>query len=207
MNSNNKEITKGIQHLSENDSILAKIILKAPEYNVVPHKDYYKSFLRAIIGQQLSTASAAAISRRFFDYFDNRPLPELILSADDQELRKLGLSAAKVKYVKDLSDKVLRKIVNFKNISKKTNEEIIKEFTLVKGVGVWTTQMFLMFTLGRLDVLPVMDLGIRKAIMLNYKLKELPDEKKILSIAKRKKWSPYCSIACWYMWQSLEFKD
>lgn len=207
MITNYKEITKGIQHLSANDTVLAKIILKAPEYNVVPHKDYYKSFLSSIIGQQLSTQSADAISRRFFEYFDFKPTPEKILSADDSDLRKLGLSAAKVKYVKDLSDKVLRNIVNFKNISKKTDEEIIKEFTVVKGIGVWTCQMFLMFTLARPDVLPVLDLGIKKAVMRNYKLKELPDEKKLRSIAKRKKWAPYTSIACWYLWQSLEFKE
>lgn len=204
MITNNKEIIKGIQHLSENDPALAKIILAAPPYNVVPHRKYYRSFLRAIIGQQLSTAVASSISNKFLAYFDNDPTPEKILAADDLELRALGLSNAKVKYVKDLSDKVLRKIVNFKNFSKKTDEEIITEFTQVKGVGVWTAQMFLMFTLGRLNVLPTLDLGIRKAMMINYKFKELPDEKKMQNLAKRKKWHPYCSIACWYMWQSLD---
>ena len=207
MITNNKEIIKGTQHLSENDPILAKIILKVPQYNVIPHKDYYKSLLRAIIGQQLSTTAASAINRRFLDYFENHPTPEKILESDESELRKLGLSAAKVKYVKDLSDKVLRKIVNFKNFSKKTDEEIIKEFTAVKGVGIWTVQMFLMFTLARLDVLPVSDLGIRKSIMINYKLKELPDEAKIKAIAKRRKWAPYSSIACWFLWQSLDVKE
>lgn len=204
MITNNKEIIVGIQQLSENDKVLKKIIESAPTYSVKVHKQYYKSFLRAIVGQQLSTVVADAINKRFIGYFENSPTPEKILAAKDEELRKLGLSAAKVKYVKDLSEKVLSKSVSFKNISKKSDEEIIKEFTKVKGIGIWTTQMFLMFTLGRINVLPTMDLGIRKSIMLNYKLKTLPDEKKILSIAKRKKWAPYCSIACWYLWSSLD---
>jgi DNA-3-methyladenine glycosylase II len=204
---NNKEITKGIQYLSENDKTLGKLIAKAPAYKLKPHKRYYESLLDAIIGQQLSTTAADSISRKFFDYFENDPTPEKILSADDAELRKLGLSAAKVKYVKDLSDKVLRKIVNFKNFLKKTDEDIINEFTQVKGIGEWTAHMFLIFTLGRLNVLPVSDLGIRKAIMNNYRLKELPDAEAIRKIASKRKWAPYCSIASWYLWKSLEFKD
>lgn len=207
MITNNKEIIKGIQHLSDNDLVLAKIIEKSPLYRVRPHKSYYKSLLDAIIGQQLSTIAANAISKRFTDYFENNPEPEKILAAGDDDLRKLGLSAAKVKYVKDLSDKVLRKIVKFKDIDKKTDEEIINELTQVKGIGVWTAQMFLMFTLARVNVLPVLDLGIKKAVMINYKLKALPDEKKLANLAKRKKWAPYCSIACWYLWHSIDNKE
>jgi DNA-3-methyladenine glycosylase II len=204
---NNKEIIKGIQQLSENDSVLAKIIEKAGRCNLKPHKDYFKSFLDSIIGQQLSMRVAEVISGRFMNFFENKPTPEKILAAADSDLRMLGLSAAKTKYVKDLSDKILKNEISFENLAHQTDEELISEFTKVKGIGVWTTQMFLIFTLGRLNVLPVLDLGIKRAIMINYKLKTLPDEKKIIALAKRKKWAPYCSIACWYLWRSLEFKD
>ena len=184
---NNKEIIKGIQQLSENDSVLAKIIEKAGRCNLKPHKDYFRSFLESIVGQQLSMRVAEVISGRFMIFFENEPTPEKILAADDTDLRKLGLSAAKTKYVKDLSDKILKNEISFENLTNKTNEELISEFTKVKGIGVWTTQMFLIFTLARLNVLPVLDLGIKRAIMINYKLKTLPNDKKIAALAQKKK--------------------
>jgi len=203
---NNKEIIKGIQHLSKNDLILAEIIAKAPLCNLSQGKGYYKALLRSIIGQQLSIVVAEAISKRFFSFFDGKPLPEKIITTPDEQLRKLGLSAAKTKYVKDLSEKIISKEVAFRNISKKTDDEIIAILTRVKGIGEWTAHMFLIFTLGRLNVLPVLDLGIKKSVMLNYKMKTMPDNAKIEKLARKKNWSPYCSIACWYLWHSLDNK-
>lgn len=203
---NSKEIENGISHICKNDPHLAAVIKQAGACTLRPRKDHYQYMMYSIIGQQLSLLAAAAIRKRFIDFCGGYPLPEIISSASHEQLRALGLSNAKVRYVKDLSDKVISGEVHFKGLSKKSDEEIIYEFTKVKGIGVWTVQMFLMFSLGRPDVLPVLDLGLRKGIMLTYKLRKMPDEKKIFSIAKKFKWSPYSTIASWYLWRSLEIK-
>lgn len=108
--------------------------------------------------------------------------------------------------MKDLSQKILNKEISLKKIGLKSDDDIINELTKVKGIGVWTVHMFLIFTLGRINVLPYSDLGIRKGVMLNYGLKKLPDEKKILKMAKDNNWHPYCSIVSLYLWQSLDNK-
>jgi len=200
------EIEKGIQHLSSNDITLARIIKKIGKCNLKAHNDFYYSLLASIISQQLSGRVADVIFGRFIDYF-GYPDPQFILKAEDEEIRRLGLSNAKVKYVKDLSLKLINKEISFRGIQKKTDEDIIAELTRVKGVGVWTVHMFLIFTLGRLNILPVGDLGIKRAIMNNYNLKVMPDEKMMRKIARRYNWEPYCSIASWYLWKSLELKE
>jgi DNA-3-methyladenine glycosylase II len=203
---NSSEIENGIKHLSLNDERLRKIILKCDVYNLSPAKNYYDSLLKAIIGQQLSIYAARTIYKRFMNHFSNNPSPEKILAAADIELRNLGLSSAKTKYVKDLSEKIFNKEIYLNNLIKKSDPEIISELTKVKGVGEWTVHMFLIFTLARPDVLPVNDLGLRRAIMNVYGLRKLPDEKRICKISKENKWSPYNSIASWYLWRSLEIK-
>jgi len=202
----NKHITRAIKHISKHDKALSTIIKNNGIINLTLHKKYFNLILGSIIGQQLSMYAAGAIKKRFMNYFKNNPVPDLILQTDDLTLRSLGLSNAKVKYVKDLSTKILSGEVKLKRLSKKSDDEIIAELTKVKGIGVWTVHMFLIFTLGRMNVLPVGDLGIRKAVMLNYGLKKLPNEKKIRSIAKKNNWHPYCSIASLYLWQSLDNK-
>ena len=202
----NNEIAKALQHLSAKDKTLLRIIKKTPKCNLPVHRKYYLSLLKAIVGQQLSVASARAINTRFLSFYEGDPKPEKILKTKDEKLRELGLSFAKIKYVKDLSKKIISKEVNFRNISKKSDNQIIEELTKVKGVGVWTVHMFLMFTLGRINVLPAGDLGIKKAIMLNYGLKKLPDEEKVKQVAEKNNWSPYNSVAAWYLWRSLEMK-
>ena len=200
----NNELTKALQHLSKKDKTLSRIIKKAPKCNLTAHRNYYRSLLRAIVGQQLSVASARAINTRFLEFFDDNPLPEKIVITPDEKLREIGLSFAKIKYVKDLSHKIINKEISFRGIDKKTDEQIIEELIKVKGVGVWTVHMFLMFTLGRTNVLPVGDLGIKKAIMLNYNLKKMPTEEIVTKTAKKNNWSPYNSVAAWYLWKSLE---
>ncbi len=202
MPSNNHK--QAIQRLSKNDSVLSTIIKKNGIINLSQHKNYFNALLQAIVGQQLSMYAARTINKRFLTYFKNRPEPASILETDDLKLRSLGLSNAKVKYVKDLSQKILSKEIVLKKLSKKTDDEIIAELTKVKGIGEWTAHMFLIFTLGRMNVLPYSDLGIRKAVMLNYHLKKMPDEKKIKSIAEKNGWHPYCSIVSLYLWRSLD---
>ena len=200
----NAEIKRAIKHLSQHDYTLSTIIKNIGIINLTPHRQYFNSLLDAIIGQQLSVSAADKISLRFFNLFDMKPLPEQILETGDNILRSVGLSNAKVKYVKDLSWKITTKEIHLNKLIKMPDDEIIAELTKVKGIGVWTTHMFLIFTLGRLNVLPFSDLGIRKAVMLNYRLRKLPDEKKIRSIAKKYNWDPYCSVVSRYLWKSLD---
>lgn len=201
---NSAEIENGINHIYKNDILLAKIIEKTEPCPITAKRNHYGMLLRSIIQQQLSVASAAAIHSKFLKYFENEPAPEKILETSDLTLRSLGLSNAKVKYVKDLSEKVLAGEINFKGIVKKSDEEIISHLVKVKGVGEWTAHMFLIFNLGRLNVLPVGDLGLKRAVMNVYGLKKLPDEKKISRISRKNSWEPYNTIASWYLWRSLE---
>jgi DNA-3-methyladenine glycosylase II len=200
------ELVLAVKHLSKRDKVLSTIIKNFGIINLTGHKNYFELLLGSIISQQLSVYAADSIQKRFFNLFENKPLPEVVLRTEDTVLRSVGLSNAKVKYVKDLSQKILTGELNLKGITKKSDDEIIEELTKVKGVGVWTSHMFLIFTLGRLNVLPVGDLGIRKSIMVNYRLKKLPDDKKIRSIAKTNYWHPYCSVASLYLWRSLDTK-
>ncbi len=198
------EIERALMHLSRNDKVLSTLIKNNGICNLPTHKKYFIALLRAIIGQQLSIKAADSINRKFLSYFDNSPTPDLILSTKDEMLRSLGLSNAKVKYVKDLALKVKDGTVRLQKFLNKSDEEIIAELTKVKGIGVWTAQMFLIFTLGRPDVLPVDDLGIRKAIMLNYGFKNLPSGEEIVRLAKNNGWSPFSTIASLYLWKSLD---
>jgi len=198
------EIQNGIIHLTKNDPILERIIRQTEPCIIHTHRNYYVALLRAIIGQQLSTLAAASIYKRVTGHFGRLPKPEMIAAAPDTLLRSFGLSNAKTKYVKDLSNKILNKELILKKFSSKSDEEIIAELTCVMGIGLWTAHMFLMFTLGRLNVLPHLDLGIRKSVMSLYRLKELPEKEKMEKIAKKYGWHPYCTIACWYLWKSLD---
>jgi DNA-3-methyladenine glycosylase II len=204
---NSIEIEKGTNHIYKHDKKLARIIDLTGKCLLKPRKSYYISLLKAIVGQQLSITAARAINTRFLAYFNNDPSAEKILNTQDEDLRMLGLSRAKVKYVKDLSSSILIGDIHFSNLKNKSDNKIITEFTKVKGIGIWTVQMFLIFTLCRPNVLPVSDLGIRRGTMLVYGLKNLPDEKKIFLIAKKNNWAPFNSIASWYLWRSLELND
>ena len=201
---NSLEIRNGINHLNDMDPVLRGIISQTQPCGIKPRKNYYPSLIQAIINQQLSIKAGESIYKKFSARFGIQPKPENVSAASVEELRSFGLSNAKARYVKDLSEKILSNELSFKNISKRSNDEIINELTKVKGIGVWTAHMFLIFTLGRLDVLPVGDLGIKNAIKKNYRLKELPNESQIAALCKKKKWKPYQSIASWYLWMSLE---
>ncbi len=198
------EIENGITHIYKNDPSLAKIIDLSSICNLSPKRNHYLTFLRSIINQQLSTKSAAAIYQRFLTYYNNKPLPEKIKNTPAINLREVGLSNAKVSYVKDFSEKIISGEIHFRGLSKKSDAEIIEEFTKVKGIGEWTVQMFLIFNLCRLNVLPVKDQGIKRGAMITYRLRKIPDSKKLIQLSKKNKWAPYNSIASWYLWMALE---
>lgn len=201
-----KQLELGIAHIAANDARLAAVIQTYPQPTFRPHTDYYRELVESIISQQLSVKAAATIYRRFVDSFGHIPQPDEILARDDSQLRAVGLSGQKTRYIKDLAAKVLDGSVQFDHLDRLSNDEIIAELTAVKGVGEWTVHMFLMFCMGRFDVLPVGDLGIKNAMQQLYDLPALPTPADIARIADEQRWRPYESVASWYLWQSLDNK-
>lgn len=199
-----EELEVGIEHIAKNDMRLAELIRTYPQPTFRPHTDYYRELVESIISQQLSVKAAATIYRRFVDSFGHVPEPDEILTRDDAELRAVGLSGQKTRYIKDLASKVLSGDVRFDNLDQLSNDEIVAELTAVKGVGEWTVHMFLMFCMGRFDILPVGDLGIKNATQRLYSLDSLPTPEDIHDIALKNGWKPYESVASWYLWRSLE---
>jgi DNA-3-methyladenine glycosylase II len=165
--------------------------------------DHYGALVRSITGQQLSVRAASAIYKRLTDRFDGRPpTPQQILADDPEELRAAaGLSRAKVGYLRSLAEHVISGELELERLDSLSDEDVIAELVAVKGLGLWTAQMFLMFHLGRPDVLPVGDLGIRRAIERAYALDGLPDPATMETIAEP--WRPQRTLACRYLWRSL----
>lgn len=193
------------EHLTRNDKKLAPVITASGPCRIRPHTDHYGELVGSIVGQQLSSVAAGTIWRRVLDLFGGRmPTPEQLIKVEDQKLRDVGLSWNKVKYVKDLAQHVLDGRLDLEHIATMPNEQVIEQLTAVKGLGEWSAHMFMIFGLGRLDVLPVGDLGVRKAVMNLYSLKELPDPALMVTIANKHNWHPYESVAAWYCWQSLD---
>lgn len=196
---------EALSHLSKHDPILAKQVSEFPMPIFEKHTNYYHELVDSIISQQLSVKAARTIEGRFKDLFGgNFPSPEEILEKDIEELRVVGLSQPKAGYIQDLARKILDGEVRFDDLDSLSNDEIIAELTKVKGIGVWTVHMFLMFCMGRLDVLPTGDLGIRNGVKKLYGLDEVPSEREVELIAEKNNWHPYESVASLYIWLSLD---
>ena len=164
--------------------------------------DAYGALLRAIVGQQLSTKAARTIYGRVLELFGGRtPSPELLLDAEEDALRACGLSGRKVEYVRDLAAHVLSGELELDRLGKLSDEEVVAEIVAVRGLGVWTAEMFLLFHLERPDVLSGGDLGIRKAVQVEYGLEEMPAPSRVLEIGEP--WRPHRSLASLYLWESL----
>lgn len=195
---------KAIKFLKK-DPKLAKIICQVGEYEISLVKNPYRSLIDAIITQQLSGAAADSISRKFQKLYQRYPKPIDVINTSDSKLRSAGLSKMKVTYIKDLSEKIQSKELRIGSLKDKSDEEAISHLTQVKGIGRWTAEMFLIFSLGRSDVLPVGDLGLKKGIQRLYSMPDLPEKEKIEEIAE--KWRPYRTVATWYIWKSLNQFD
>jgi DNA-3-methyladenine glycosylase II len=167
-------------------------------------RDHYGALVRSIVGQQLSTQAARAIYGRLTDRFGGRtPTPDEVLADDPEELRAAaGLSHAKVSYLRSLAEHVLDGSLRLNRLSRLSDDEVIAELVAVKGIGEWSSHMFLMFHLQRPDVLAVGDLGIRKAMMTAYELPALPGPSEMERIAEP--WRPYRTLACLFLWRSLD---
>jgi DNA-3-methyladenine glycosylase II len=191
--------------LSKNDPKQQELIGRYGDCLITPHTDYYSELVTSIVGQQLSIKAAAAIWQRVLVLAGGQlPTPQQLIDAKEEDLRKAGLSGAKVRYVKDLALATQDGRLDLAHIATLPNQEVISQLTTVKGIGEWSAHMFMIFGLGRLDILPWGDLGIRKAAQSVYKLKNLPLKDDLEKIAKKNKWSPYESVASWYLWKSLE---
>ena len=198
------ELQGGMDYIQANDLTLAPLVATFGEPTFQPHGNYYQELVESIISQQLSVKAAASINRRFIDLFGHFPSPDEIRARNFDELRSAGLSGQKTNYIRDLAQHVIDGSVRFDHLDSLSNEEIIIELTAVKGIGEWTVHMFLMFCMGRLDVLAYGDLGVRSGIMKLYNFDSLPTKIEIEELAKKQQWHPYGSILCWYVWKSLD---
>jgi DNA-3-methyladenine glycosylase II len=164
----------------------------------------FASLAEAIVYQQLNGKAAVTIFKRFAELAGEPITPEGILKLSDEQLRSVGLSKQKSSYLKDLAAKTAAGLLDFSRLPDLSDDEVIKHLTQVKGIGVWTAHMFLMFSLRRPDVLPTGDYGVQVAIKKHYNKRKLPKPKDMEKIARA--WVPYRSVACWYMWRSLDIK-
>jgi DNA-3-methyladenine glycosylase II len=205
---NPQTLQKAAEHLGAADSVLKTVIERAGIATITPHGNYYESLVGSIVSQQLSVKAADTIFKRFVALFpgDSFPTPEDILAKDIEDLRAVGLSRQKGNYIQDLALKVIDRTVKFDHLDALSNEDIVAELTEIKGVGVWTVHMFLMFCMGRMDVLPIGDLGIKNGIAKLYGLEQSQTPDDITRIAHDNHWHPYESVASWYIWHSLDNK-
>jgi len=194
-----------VTYLKRADPVLARVIERVGPCRFVPraHGTHFDALLRSIVYQQLSGKAASTILDRVLCLYGGRyPRPAQLLETRDEDLRTAGLSRQKLAYLRDLAAKVDTGDVPLARVGRLSDEEIITHLTRVKGVGRWTAQMFLMFRLGRPDVLPELDLGIQTAIQQAYDLPTRPTPADVLRIGTS--WRPHATIASWYLWRSLE---
>ena len=196
---------KAVNHLKKSDPILRAIIEKHGPCRIAYGEPSFASLAETIVYQQLHGKAAATIFQRFTDLAGLPLRPEGVLKLSEEQMRSAGLSKQKLSYLRSLAELTLSGDVNFEQLPKLPNDEVIEHLTRVKGIGTWSAQMFLMFTLKRPDVLPTGDLGIQMAMQKHYRKRKLPKPKEMEKIAKA--WSPYRTIACWYLWKSVDTKE
>jgi len=165
--------------------------------------DHYEALVGSIIFQQLAGTAARAILNRFKQIYDGKiPRPRQYLDTEERHLRASGLSLQKIRYIRDLSERIENGVLDLKRLSDLPSDEVVRVLDEVRGIGRWTAEMFLIFVLGRTDVLPVDDLGLRKAVQKIYRLRKLPTKERFEKLSKN--WHPYCSIATLYLWRNQE---
>jgi DNA-3-methyladenine glycosylase II len=198
---------KALDHLTKSDPVMAGIIKRVGPFKMAYRNPVFQMLVRAIVFQQLSTKAAGTIYDRFEEAAGGEVTPDSILNLSVGEMRRVGLSKQKIAYIRDLAGHTIEGRLDFSKLPELSDEEVIATLTAVKGIGVWTAHMFLMFSLKRPNVLPTGDLGIKSAIKKAYKKRYktkdgYPTAAHIEKIAKN--WHPYCSIASWYLWRSLD---
>ncbi len=193
------------RHLMRTDPKLGAVIKRVGpcRLHAVAPKDPFEALCLSIASQQLSTKAADTIFRRFCDLFppDRRPSPERVMTLTDDQIRGAGFSRPKVSFIKDLAAHVLDGRLDLAGLTRHPDEEVMRQLVAVKGIGRWTAEVYLMFRLGRPDILPADDLGLMNAVHRVYKLRKRPDAKRLRTMGE--KWKPYRSVAAWYLWASL----
>ncbi|MGO8985632.1 MAG: DNA-3-methyladenine glycosylase family protein [Terriglobales bacterium] len=193
-----------VRHLRQSDPVMAELIERVGPCRIEFGDPTFHALAEAILYQQLNGKAAVTIFNRFTALAGDPLTPEGILKLTDAQLRGVGLSRQKTGYLRDLAEKTAAGLLRFGELSNMPEEEVIAHLTQVKGVGVWTAHMFLMFSLQRPDILPTGDYGVQAAIKKYYKKRKWPKPDVMLKIAEP--WAPYRSIACWYLWRSLDMK-
>ena len=192
-----------LAHFRKRDPVMARAMRRVGPFTLKANRERFGMLVRSIISQQISTSAARSILVRVTAlHGDGGIRAETLLQLSPDQLRAAGVSPQKIGYLVDLAEKVADGTVRLDRIGRLSDERVIEELTQVKGIGRWTAQMFLIFSLGRPDVFPHDDLGVRSAIKRLYGLAELPDKQTSLAIGSR--WSPYSSVASWYCWRILE---
>lgn len=196
-------VKKGLEHLSNVDKKMARVIYEFEEPTFRKETNYFEALVRAIVYQQLSGKAASTIYNRFKELFNGEefPPPKKVMEKSHEELRSVGFSNQKAMYVHNIAEAFDNGSVS-KNLDQLDDEAIIENLTSIKGVGPWTAEMFLMFTLHRPDVFPVTDLGVRKGFQLFCGLDELPDPDSMIKTAEP--WRPFRTLASWYLWRLVE---
>jgi DNA-3-methyladenine glycosylase II len=195
---------KAIVHLKKSDPVMALIIEQVGAYRMNYDDPAFASLAEAIVYQQLHGKAAATIFKRLTDLTGLPLKPEGILKLSEVQMRGAGLSKQKLSYLRDLAEKTKSGEVQFARFPELADEEVVEQLTKIKGIGSWTAHMFLMFSLRRPNVLPTGDLGIQMAMRKHYRKRKLPKPAQMEKIAKV--WEPYRSVACWYLWRSLDVK-
>ena len=200
-----EQVELACRHLAKNDRVMRSIIKRIGPFTLKAKRDYFQILVDSIVSQQISTAAARTIMQRLRDHLHPEKItPSSMANLDPVILRTIGLSGQKASYARDLTERVVSGQLNLRSINRHSDDAVIAELIQVKGIGVWTAHMFMIFALARMDVLPVGDFGVRTAIQRQYGLPELPKPAEVASIAQP--WRPYASIASWYLWRSLELK-
>jgi len=195
---------KAMMHLKKSDPVLRSIIERVGPCRMEFGPAEFSSLAEAIVYQQLNGKAAVTIFNRFAELAGSPITPERILKLTDEQLRAVGLSKQKSAYLKDLATKTAAGLLDFSKLPDLSDQEVIQHLTQVKGIGVWTAHMFLIFSLRRPNVLPTGDYGVQMALKKHYRKRKLPKPGEMEKIARA--WEPYRSIACWYMWRSLDIK-
>ena len=195
---------KAINHLRQSDPVLSAIIEHVGAFRMNYDEPAFHSLAEAIVYQQLHGKAAATIFGRLAALTGNPLTPEGILKLSVEQMRAVGLSKQKLSYLRDLAAKTHSGELDFTRLPDLSDAEVTKQLTQVKGIGVWTAHMFLMFALRRPNVLPTGDLGVQMAIRKHYRKRKLPKPAQMEKIAKC--WEPYRSVACWYLWKSMDVK-
>ena len=198
------DYAKARRLLARRDSVLGELMRRHGSWGLADaqHEDPFRALVHAIIAQQLSTKAAATIERRVSALFAGPTTPRAVASVTDQQLRSAGMSFQKIRYLRDLCARVDDGSLDLKSLHDLPDEQVVAALTQVKGIGRWTAEMFLMFRLHRPDVLPVGDLGIVRAVQRVYGLRKPPSPDRLLRLGEP--WRPYRSVACWYLWASLD---